>query len=484
MRTANYFILADLNGFRGVALTEVLVSLGFHRGLFYAHANFQSSGGQSYHRFFDGRPPLTRRDHSNDCLAWRKGSDLHRRRKQCSNDPCRSVELRAALQSAESSQRGYLVGGNEIYLAPFDSAKRQAIIYLEQLVLLLSAPPSNPRLIQRLSQLVTEKIDEMDRTISFKRELRDQEALSLFARNKGKALMDEANVFLSSVIRNTDERLTAGLAEQRLNATWLRWVSIIGGVVIFMVVSAAILTIYRYTREVAESRDQVELLNATLEQRVKDRTADLAQARDKAEVLLAEVNHRVANSLAMVSSLVSLQSKGIEDKVAQEALKETRGRIDAIASVHKRLYSSGDARFVDFNEYLSSLLNNVEAAMRDEGHGASIRYQIDALRLKPDMSVNLGVIVTELVTNSFKYAYPNRPGEIRVRLKRLSANQAELIVEDDGVGRGTHQAPKGTGLGTRIVNAMARAIGADVEYFVRHPGYGARLAFPCPADLV
>ena len=221
----------------------------------------------------------------------------------------------------------------------------------------------------RLSQLVVEKIDDMDRTIALKRELREAEALRSFGSNRGKALMDEANVFLSSIIRTTDERLTSGLAQQRLNATWLRWASIIGGLVIILVVSGVILTIYRYTREVAQTRDQVQLLNATLEQRVKDRTADLVQARDKAEVLLAEVNHRVANSLAMVSSLVSLQSKTMQDKTAQHALKETQARIDAIASVHKRLYSSGDARFVDFDEYLSSLLKNVDTAMQEEGHG-------------------------------------------------------------------------------------------------------------------
>jgi two-component sensor histidine kinase/CHASE3 domain sensor protein len=394
-----------------------------------------------------------------------------------------AVELRAALQSAESSQRGYLVGGNEIYLAPYDSAKTQAVSQLERLKSSLSALPQAARLVERLSQVVVEKIEDMDRTIALKRELHDAEALAVFGGNRGKALMDEANVFLSSIIRTTDERLTGGLAQQRLNAAWLRWVSLIGGVVIIVVVSGVILTIYRYTREVAQARDQVQALNATLEQRVKDRTVDLAQARDKAEVLLAEVNHRVANSLAMVSSLVSLQSRTMKDKVAQEALKETQARIDAIASVHKRLYSSGDARFVDFDEYLSSLLNNVETAMRDEGHGASLRYDLDALKLKPDISVNLGVIVTELVTNAFKYAYPNSSGEVRVRLRRLSASQAELVVEDDGIGRGAGAPPKGTGLGTRIVNAMARTIGADVEYVVRHPGCGARLAFACPADI-
>ena len=71
-------------------------------------------------------------------------------------------------------------------------------------------------------------------------------------------------------------------------------------------------------------------MNASLEQRVKSRTADLIAARDKAEVLLAEVNHRVANSLSMVAALVRLQSNGIKDQVAKDALNETQGRIDAI----------------------------------------------------------------------------------------------------------------------------------------------------------
>jgi two-component sensor histidine kinase len=120
--------------------------------------------------------------------------------------------------------------------------------------------------------------------------------------------------------------------------------------------------------------------------------------------------------------------------------------------------------------------------MREEGHGASLRYELDPMRLRPDTSVNLGVIVTELVTNAFKYAYPQQSGEVRVRLKLLSAQTAELVVEDDGVGR-DGGLPKGTGLGTRIVNAMARTIGADIEYFARDPGCCARLAFAYSAEV-
>src|SRR6201999_3837941 len=107
-----------------------------------------------------------------------------------------AVELRNALQSAESSQRGFLVGGNEIYLAPYDSAKAEARTQLGRMQQFL-AGANVDALLERLSAVVKEKVDEMDRTIALKADFKDAEALTMFRSNRGKALMDEANVFLS-----------------------------------------------------------------------------------------------------------------------------------------------------------------------------------------------------------------------------------------------------------------------------------------------
>jgi two-component sensor histidine kinase len=205
-------------------------------------------------------------------------------------------------------------------------------------------------------------------------------------------------------------------------------------------------------------------------------------ARDRAEVLLTEVNHRVANSLSLVSSLVSLQANAVSDQVAKDALAETQARIYAISLVHKRLYSSGDVRVVALDEYLSSLLDHLQTSLRGEGHGASLSYDFEPLKLKTDASINLGVVVTEWVTNAFKYAYPDRSGEVRIRLRRLSDGRGELAVEDEGVGRNDTTPVKGTGLGTRIVNAMAATMGAEIEYLGRRPGTIARLIFSLQAD--
>jgi two-component sensor histidine kinase len=150
--------------------------------------------------------------------------------------------------------------------------------------------------------------------------------------------------------------------------------------------------------------------------------------------------------------------------------------------VHKRLYSSGDARVVALDEYLSGLLDQLATSMRAEGLGATLTYDLEPVRMQTDASINLGIVVTELVTNAFTYAYPGRNGDVRVRLRQLPDRGVELMVEDDGVGRPADGAAKGTGLGTRIVTSMAGTIGADITYHARQPGTAARLTFLLPAE--
>jgi two-component sensor histidine kinase len=226
------------------------------------------------------------------------------------------------------------------------------------------------------------------------------------------------------------------------------------------------------------------LLISALEQAVMKarllREAEVAQAeirlaRDRAELLLAEVNHRVANSLAMVSSLVSLQAKMITDPAAKNALAETEARIVAIASVHKRLYKAGPVGVVELDEYLAGLLDSLCTSMQAQGHGATLTKDLVPLSLNTDATTKLGVVVTELVTNAFKYAYPGGSGVVFVKLRR-EGERARLTVSDEGVGRGDNVS-KGTGLGTRIVKAMAMSIPATLEYEARRPGTAATLTF-------
>ena len=388
-----------------------------------------------------------------------------------------AVDLRSALQTAESSQRGFLILGNEIYLAPFDSAKLAAKRELQRLQFLLEKPDQKRAMLSRLSDSIGEKFAEMERTVSLKKEDKNEEALELFRTNRGKVLMDEINVFLSSIIRNADASMTATVVEQKSNTGKLQLASGFGGLLILMIVGAVIYVGVRYTRDIAEARDEVQKLNTTLEQRVEHRTADLGRALSRAEVLLSEVNHRVANSLSLVASLVRLQAKSVGDAGAKAALAETEARIFAIADVHKRLYNSGDVEVVALNEYLEDLLKRMDGTMKQEGRGAIVRTNLEPIELTPDASVNVGVVLNEWVTNAFKYAYPDGGGEIRITLKRLDKNWGELVVEDDGVGM-KDASVKGTGLGSKLVSAMASNLNGEVRYAEMTRGTSARMAFP------
>ena len=226
--------------------------------------------------------------------------------------------------------------------------------------------------------------------------------------------------------------------------------------------------------------DFFDLLAASFEQ-VLDRSrlqlarasaeADLRASNLRLEALLGEVNHRVANSLQLVSAMVRLQSSALADPAARAALGDTQRRIDAIAQVHRRLYSSSDVESVDMRDYLGALVDELGATLS----GGALTLSADSIRLPTDKAVSLGVIVTELVTNACKYAYPDGSGAVRVSLARDGETGFLLMVEDDGCGMAADAAPKGTGLGTKLIRAMAQSLQSVVEYEPRARGVCAVL---------
>lgn len=204
----------------------------------------------------------------------------------------------------------------------------------------------------------------------------------------------------------------------------------------------------------------------------------VVEARDRAETLLREVNHRVGNSLQLVSAFVHLQAGSIPDGVARDMMRETEARIVAIAQIHRRLYTSDDVRNVDMDDYLSGLAEELESSLKTAERPHHIVVTAEPVKVATDRAVSLGVIVTELVTNAFKYAYPRGvEGEVRVRLVRTGA-MLSLVVEDDGVGSSDDAAPVGTGLGQKIIRTMAATIQSRIERDAAHKGTRITLAFP------
>ncbi len=221
-----------------------------------------------------------------------------------------------------------------------------------------------------------------------------------------------------------------------------------------------------------------EITRARL-QRERD-AAELAvrEARDRFEILAAqqaillrEVNHRVANSLQLIGALIGLQARRVTDAGARDVLQQAVKRVEAVGLVHRRLYTGQDVEFVEMDDYLGGLVDELARTVQGGEGGPHIALTAEPIRVETDKAVPLGLIVNELVTNALKYAYPaGVGGAVRVALNRVG-ELLRLVVEDDGVGYPDEQAaPTGSGLGSMIVSSMAQSLKASVELDRGHAG--------------
>ncbi len=205
----------------------------------------------------------------------------------------------------------------------------------------------------------------------------------------------------------------------------------------------------------------------------------LAASNRRLETLLREVNHRVANSLQLVSAFVQMQAAALEDETSRAALKDTQRRIEAIGQVHRRLYTSDNLEVVDMQDYLEALCRELEDTWSTPAAPRRLQLAVEPIQLTTDHAVSLGVIVNELITNACKYAYDAATaGEVRIGFAREPSGDLLLSVEDDGPGMGDGSKPQGTGLGARLVHAMALSLKSTVEYDQRHTGVRATLRVP------
>jgi two-component sensor histidine kinase len=184
---------------------------------------------------------------------------------------------------------------------------------------------------------------------------------------------------------------------------------------------------------------------------------------------MREVNHRVGNSLQLIASMLTLQSNSADTPEVKEALTDATGRVLAVAQLHRRLYTSADVQAVSVDQYLEAMIEDLRRSSETD-ELAQLVLSCDRISIDPDRAVAIGVIVNELVMNALKYAYPDGKGPIRVAFHRTDSGGAVLSVEDDGVGFRPQPNPRSTGLGQRIIRAMADKLSAQVEQESGRPG--------------
>lgn len=224
---------------------------------------------------------------------------------------------------------------------------------------------------------------------------------------------------------------------------------------------------------------------ADMARRLEARQNDLREALTQKDVLLREIHHRIKNNLQTVTSLLNLHSKGIRSEGAQQAMRQIRMRVQALALVHRHLYESETMRDVELRSFLGDLCQLLQDGSGTSRWRVRLDLEIASLRMPVERAAPLALLVTELVTNSFKHAFPGeRYGTINVKLLTVENGMAVLSVADDGVGLPepaggdlAEVAAKGMGLGAKITQAFARQLGGELVVS-GPPGTTVTLAFP------
>jgi two-component sensor histidine kinase len=188
------------------------------------------------------------------------------------------------------------------------------------------------------------------------------------------------------------------------------------------------------------------------------------------------VNHRVQNSLQLVQSFLTLQARGGEEANLADTLNEAQRRISAVALVHRRLYQADQLESVDLSRYLEDLIGEMRGAMGSEW-ADRLTLDLSPLLISADRAVHVGLILTELIMNANKYAYPGKAGPIDVSLEQYR-NTFRLVVADRGTGKAAIGGRQG--FGTRMMNAMVARLDGTIEQFDNSPGL--RVIVSAPID--
>ena len=231
--------------------------------------------------------------------------------------------------------------------------------------------------------------------------------------------------------------------------------------------------------DVAFLQGAANILGMAIEQQRYQRKLQLAL--DRHQVLLKEVNHRVKNSLQVVSSMLHLQSAAVGDPDLSDRLTEASNRIAAVGRAYERLAYNADYENIDLVAYLREVIEDLEKS------AAPFKIDFvapDEIQFAADRAILVALIINELVLNAGKYAYPDGgSGSIFVRLVQLDSTSVQVSVRDEGIGMPAGFDPSASKrLGTRLVNALARQLDAELTRPATAVGTNFTLIVPLQAD--
>jgi PAS domain S-box-containing protein len=218
-------------------------------------------------------------------------------------------------------------------------------------------------------------------------------------------------------------------------------------------------------QDVTDSRQAEEQIKSSLKEK---------------EVLLKEIHHRVKNNLQIISSLLNLQSAEIEDPQASQKFRESQDRVKAMALIHERLYKSSDLAKIDFAGYVRNLTGHLVRSYKVNANAIHLKLEVDPVPMNLDVAIPCGLIINELVSNAFKYAFPKgESGEITVYFAEQNHQELKLVVRDSGAGFPPNVDPEDSdSLGLKLVRSLTEQLGGNISYRNQN-GFACEIIIPC-----
>lgn len=263
------------------------------------------------------------------------------------------------------------------------------------------------------------------------------------------------------------------LEEERGKNQQLRLVLIL----ILMSIVVMISISYLFIRQKSDSNRVLQLQKEEIDDKNKEISNSLAMK----ENLLKEIHHRVKNNLQVVSSILNLQSRNVHDPEALRIIEEGKERIRAIALIHNQLHLNNDSAYVEMGAYLNKLISQMGESFSSYNKNIEVKVNVEEINLAIDYAVPVGLIMCELLSNSYKHAFAKRKnGLIEIELKNnpeMSLNY-ELLVKDNGVGyKGKTAFLEQSSTGVEIMSAFIQQLDAEYSYINDGVGFGLFIQF-------
>ena len=224
--------------------------------------------------------------------------------------------------------------------------------------------------------------------------------------------------------------------------------------------------------EISQIKENIKIMK----DEIIKRESDLRSSISEKELILKEVHHRVKNNMQLITSLLALQKGKINDEGFKMILDECRNRIKAMTMVHEKLYQAKDLSGINFKEYINEYIRHQKS--RFSTGRIMVTNNVDDIILMIDEAIPFALLINEIITNSFKHAFPdNCQGNINITFNKNN-NNYRLVIEDNGIGMSSNinfDRPDTLGLG--LIHTLVIQLNGEVKFFDNNPGVRVEIDF-------